>query len=1015
MKKCLVSCLIAGMAIFGVQAASLEICRLRCEDSENPVGVACAQPRLTWSLRGDEPAVRPAFAEVRLAAGGADLGSVPTRKSSDLFSYACPALESGVEYRWQVRLANADGSAATSWSAPARFVVALQDDTQWEGAHWIGEREQSCPNWTDYDYQVKFEKVKEAFGVFFRAHSPTCGYMWQVNFVLGSPKLRPHVFTQGRAVILPAVELSPFFPNGIDPERPHTLKISLRGTRIRTYLDGVQVNDRTDATYADGTIGVRTSVRESARVEEVSVTADGKSLLLDRFKGHIMPAFRNPPLEGGRLLVSNKTLLHRQTIPKNCPCLRKTFALADKPIASAVASACGLGFYELWINGAKADPSRVLAPAMASPDRAALFDTYDVTALLKRGADNTVGFWLAAGYSDDFSRYGWHWLGPKCAILHLKVRYADGTSQTVVTDGTWSWTDASPISSASIYHGETYDASKEDPSWCLPSGTANGWRPAILLDDAAPARRLANDAPPVRMLDPRRPVKIVETAPGVFTADFGQNRAGFVQVHVRGPKGTRISLHTSELLGEDGKIDPWTNRDAKSRDEFVLAGTGAPETYTPRFTYHGFRYVEITGWPGRPTADDLTAWAVHADVDPIGSFRCSDDGLNWLADAATWSMFSNFVGYPTDCCMRNERTPCQMDSQAYEDAALQFFDMARYYAKWLDDIRGGRGNPDWTGDSVTLPARLWTDTGDTRIYAARYDDMKGQVDALVKKAPDLIFKTGFGDWCAPNDGTWKGYFNDVEIVNTSIFCEMVRIVSDAAKVLGKDEDAAAYAALHARAKDAFHKQFYHPDTHTYGDGSQTTAVLPLAFGIVPAECRAAVADQLLRTIREKDACHVNTGIYGTRYLGDVLCDLGEGDLFVRLCNQPDYPGFGFMRAKGATTLWEQWTFKGGMNSHNHAMFSGAAHTLMTRLGGIRPAAPGFAEIEICPVFPSALDWVEASRETPRGRVSVVWRRANGRIALDIAVPPFTPAVLRLPGESARPLSPGRRQVVFAVP
>ena len=363
--------------------------------------------------------------------------------------------------------------------------------------------------------------------------------------------------------------------------------------------------------------------------------------------------------------------------------------------------------------------------------------------------------------------------------------------------------------------------------------------------------------------------------------------------------------------------------------------------------------------------------------------------------------------------MRNERTPCQMDSQAYEDAALQFFDMSRYYAKWLDDIRGGRGNPDWTGDSVTLPARLWSATGDARVYAARYDDMKGQVDALAKRAPDLIFTAGFGDWCAPNDGTWKGYFNDVEIVNTAIFCEMARIVSEAAKVLGKDDDAAAYAALHARAKDAFHKRFYHPDTHTYGDGSQTTAVLPLAFGIVPAECRAAVADQLLRTIREKDACHVNTGIYGTRYLGDVLCDLGEGDLFVRLCNQPDYPGFGFMRAKGATTLWEQWTYKGGMNSHNHAMFSGAAHTLMTRLGGIRPAAPGFAKIEIRPTFPNALDWVEASRETPRGRVSVAWRRTNGSIALDVTVPPFTPAVLRLPGQSDRPLAAGCQRMTFS--
>ena len=401
--------------------------------------------------------------------------------------------------------------------------------------------------------------------------------------------------------------------------------------------------------------------------------------------------------------------------------------------------------------------------------------------------------------------------------------------------------------------------------------------------------------------------------------------------------------------------------------------------------------MEITGWPGRPTADDLTAWAVHADVEPIGSFSCSDDGLNWLANAATWSMFSNFMGYPTDCCMRHERTPCQMDSQAYEDAALQFFDMSRYYAKWLDDIRGGRGNPDWTGDSVTLPARLWTATGDARVYAARYDDMKGQVDALVKRAPDLIFTAGFGDWCAPNDGTWKGYFNDVEIVNTSIFCEMARIVSEAAKVLGKDDDAAAYAALHARAKDAFHKRFYHPDTHTYGDGSQTTAVLPLAFGIVPAEFRAAVAGQLLRTIREKDACHVNTGIYGTRYLGDVLCDLGEGDLFVRLCNQPDYPGFGYMRARGATTLWEQWTYKGGMNSHNHAMFSGAAHTLMTRLGGIRPAAPGYAAIEIKPTMPSTLDWVEASRMTPHGRVA-------------------TPAVLRLPDQPDRPLAAGHQRI-----
>ena len=997
-----------------VTAGRLEIVRPRCESAADPVGVACAQPRLTWSLRGDEPPTRPACAEVRLAPSEAALAAAPVQKSDDLFAcvYSGEPLTPGVGYAWQVRLANADGSAATPWSAPARFLVALQGDPQWEGAHWVGGRAQSCPEWTDYDCQVKFGQVKDAFGVFFRAHSPTCGYMWQVNFVLGSPKLRPHVFVPDRPAptLLPPVELAPFFPQGFDPAKPHVLKVSLRGTRIQTFLDGVLVDDRTDATHASGTMGVRASVGESALVEEVSASANGQTLLFDNFKGHILPAFHDPTLEDGRLRVSSNVFLHRQPVPKNCPRLRKTFALPDRPVVSAVASACGLGFYELWVNGAKADARRVLAPAMCSPGRAALFDTYDVTSLLKRGEDNTVGFWLAPGYSDDFSRYGWHWLGPKCAILHLKIRYADGTAQTVVTDGTWQWTDASPLQRASIYHGETYDAGKEDPAWCLPSGKADGWRPACVVDDAAPRRLLANDAPPVRMADPRRPVKIVETAPGVFTADFGQNRAGFVQVRACGPEGTRITLHTSELLGADGAIDPWTNRKAASRDEFILSGTGAPETYTPRFTYHGFRYVEITGWPGRPTADDIRAWAVHADVEPIGSFRCSDESLNWLVNASAWSMLSNFVGYPTDCCMRDERTPCQMDSQAYEDAAIQFFGMTRYYAKWLDDIRGGRGNPDWNGDSVTLPARLWTATGDARVYAANYAHMKEYVDQLAKQNPDLVFTKGFGDWCAPNDGTWKGYFNDVEIVNTAIFCEMARVTREAASALGKTADAAAYADLHARAKDAFHRRFYHPETRTYGDGSQTTAALPLAFGIVPAGCRAGVAAQLVKTIREKNGCRIDTGIYGTRHLGDVLCDLGEADLFVRLYTQPDYPGFGFMRAKGATTLWEQWTFKGGMNSHNHAMFSGAASTLMTRLGGIRPAAPGYGAIEIRPVFPQSLDFVEASRETPRGRVAVTWRRTGDAIALDLTVPPLTPAVLRLPGHPDRTLAAGSQRL-----
>ncbi len=1012
MRHAVMAAALSGCVAFN--AAALEIVRLRCESAADPVGTANARPRLSWSLAGGEPAMRPARAEVRVAQAGTELAKAPVQFSDDLFScvYSGKLLEPGVAYRWQVRLANADGSGATQWSDAARFVVALQSPEQWNGAQWIGE-EQYSVHWTNISYEVKFEHVTNAFGAFFRATSPTNGYMWQINFAMGTPKLRPHVYSNGQPSprLLPAVDLARFFPGGLDPARPHTLRIELRDKLICTSIDGVKVDERTDGTHVSGTIGVRTGRDEYALVDRLCVRApDGNTLLYDAFAGHVLPAFRKPKLKGAKLELSNAVFMHHGILPKNCPRLRKTFALGSSPVVSAIVSICGLGFYELWINGQKADPYRVMAPAMTDLSRAALFDTYDVTHLLKAGKPNTVGIWLAPGYSDDFSRYCWHWLDSKCAILHLSVRHADGTVQTVATDGTWEMTQKSPVTRASIYHGETYDASLADPSWCTPSGDGTGWRPAVVTGSRAPSKLLANDAPPVRMSNPLHPVNIAETRPGVFTADFGQNRAGFVKIRVRGPKGTKISLHTSELIGDDGQIDPWTNRNAASRDEFILAGTGDVETYMPRFTYHGFRYVEISGWPGRPSAEDLEAWAVHADVERIGTFKCSNATLNRFLNAAIWSMLSNFASFPTDCCMRDERTCCQMDSQAYEDAAIQFFDMTRYYNKWMDDIRDGQGNPDWNGDKVTLPNREWMATGDRRIFANRYDSIKTYVDSLARRQPDLIFSNGFGDWCAPNDGTWAGYFNDVDIVNTSIFCAMAGIAKEAASILGKDADAADFAALHEKAKTAFHERFYNPETHAYGDGSQATSALPLAFGIVPEECRAAVEAELVRAIRKEHGCKLNTGIYGTRYLGDVLCDMGEADLYVHLYTQPEYPGFGFMQAKGATTLWEQWTFKGGMNSHNHAMFSGAANTLMTRLGGIRPASPGYASLEIRPAFPRAIDYVEASRETPRGRVAVAWRRLGGNVTLDVTVPPLTPAVLRLPGRPDRQLAAGHQRI-----
>ena len=701
-------------------------------------------------------------------------------------------------------------------------------------------------------------------------------------------------------------------------------------------------------------------------------------------------------------------------LPKRCPRFRKTFALGPGPISRAEVRVSGMGFYELWVNGRKADPLRVLAPGVTGGGRV-LADCYDVASLLEPGADNTLGLWLAPGYSDDFSCFcEWTWLAPVRAILSLEVETEGGAKTRVLTDGSWETTCESPILSASIYHGETYDAALEDREWATPRGARKGWSPATAFPDGP--QTLLIDAPPVRMSDPRHPVSLVETSPGVFTADFGQNRAGFVAVRAKGPRGTRIRIRTSELAGAGGKIDPWTNYNARSTDEFILAGTGGVEEYVPRFTYHGFRYAEITGWPGRPSVEDITGWAVHADVKPAGSFRCSDETLMRLDNAAKWSMLSNFMSYPTDCCMRDERTPCLMDSMAYEDAACAFFDMRGYYARWFEAIRGTRGgNPDWTGDVAMLPLRLWRQYGDAHALARNIGDVLGYVDSVAEEHPDFIFTEGFGDWCAPNEGTWKSYFREPGFVNSAIFCSILRETADALEESGRRVEESAARRRFAAARAAFNEKFYDCAAHRYGGGTQTEMVLPLAFGLVPEADRAAVAAGLVRRIRTDDGGRIDTGIFGTRYIGEVLCDVGECDLLLDMYTSREYPGFGHLFANGATTLWEQWRSAGEMNSHNHAMFAGGATWLYTRLAGIRPAAAGYSRVLVKPCYPRTISFVEASRTTPAGEIKVRWSRAGGAIEVEVDIPGgASEAVFDFPDGTRRLLSKGLNKIRIAL-
>lgn len=1000
----------------GAQTASapISIGLMRCEYAVNPVGIDTRSPRLGWVLEAAGRARTQSAFQIQAARsigdlqGGKDLlwdsGKVRSDRSQSVPYQGAP-LVSGDSVSWRVRAWD-EKDQPTDWSQPAFFTLAKLDAADWK-AGWIGRPElEGPPLWEDYTLALDLE-TDSGGGILFRARDEGTFYCWDLSLSHpGGPQLEPKIVRAGREIALPPVKLE----RESAGSGRHRLEIEVRGPRILTRWDGRQVDERSDEAMKAGTIGFRAMGSGKLVIHAVEVTGkDGKTLLRESF-GLPDKAFPRGLVVNGALEVQEaghcpRVLLHRPALPEDCARLRKEFTLPDKPVRRATASVCGLGFNELYLNGKKSD-SRVLASANTPYDKRLIFDTMEVGELLRPGA-NAVGLWLAPGYAEDTSKWGWRWTKSQRALLQLDIEFEDGTRQSVVSDGSWKL-GTSPLTVAHLYHGEEFDARLENRGWALPGFEARGWGPVTVL--SAPGVALEpNPAPPIRVMREIRPVAVTEPRPGVFVFDMGQNFAGWVRVSAEGPTGTRIALRHAELVRQDGVIDPETNRNARNTDVWILAGTG-PESYEPRFTYHGFRYVEITGFPGRPSLEDVTGCVVHADLPETGSFTSSDKDLNRLWNNARWSLRSNYMSIITDCPMRDERTPCLMDCQASEAAGLRNFWMHGYFRKWLGDIRDGTGNPDWFGNLVSLPWRHYWEYGDRRVLEENYFSMKRVADFWAAQSPERIWASGFGDWLAPNIGTWESFHNDKEVVNTALFAHLTRIVGETAELLGHTADAGNYARTAREVGDSLNKKLYNAAEAIYGDGSQTTSILPLAFGLVPPEHRAAVTRQLLATIRGKDKERLNTGLFGTRFLLDVLCDEGEENLGLHMLLQPEYPGFGFMLARGATTLWEQWRFKGGMNSQNHHALAGVTSSFYSRLAGIRPLEPGYRRIEIRPVLPTALSFVEASQETVMGTVKVRWERRDDIVQLRVTIPANCTARVALPTgkhdaitESGRPL------------
>jgi alpha-L-rhamnosidase len=676
--------------------------------------------------------------------------------------------------------------------------------------------------------------------------------------------------------------------------------------------------------------------------------------------------------------------------------LRKEFTLPSRPVR-ARAFMAGLGYSELYINGLKVG-DHVLDPAWTTFAKRVLYVTHDITPLLHQGA-NAAGVMLGEG-----------WFKSRALLLEIRVEMENGAKATIASDGTWKVTGG-PIVSDSVYDGEAYDATRETPGWDAPGFDDAGWKVAATIE--GPKGTLsAQMMPPIRVVDALAPIHMTSPRPGVFVYDLGQNTSGWVRLRVQGPRGTTVRLRHSELLYEDGSINIENMRKAKVTDTYVLKGSGSVEVYEPRFTYHGFRYVELSGFPGTPTLDTIRGRVVHSALDPTGGFTSSKKMLNDLQHNIVWGIKTNLHSVPTDCNQRDERRGWMADAHLYAETAMLNFDAAAFYTNFLRDIAdtqnpdgtitdtapfaGGRrpADPAWGAAYPLIAWYMYENYGDRRILEQHYAGVKAWTGYLDGRAKDGILEYYYyGDW-VPVDRT------PGNLVSTVYYYLSTDLTARMAQALGNTADAALYRSRADAIRTAFHTRFYNATTATYGNGSQTASVLPAALGMVPQDAIRRVLGALESDVVYHRDNHLTTGILGTQYVLPLLAR-NSPDVAYELATQTTYPSWGYMIEHGATTIWELWQERTGpsMNSHNHPMFGSIGSYLYRNLAGIRPdaAGPGWRRVVIQPDVVRDLRWASGTFESIRGTVSSSWQRSpEGTVKLETTIPVGSEAEIHIP-------------------
>ena len=1006
------------LCLAAASAAIAAPVRLRCEHLDNPLGIDSLTPRLSWQNDSTERNWRQSAYEILVSTsqgGKPDIWDSGKQQSADSIDipYGGPKPASGKRYYWTVRVWDSRGKMSTA-ATPAWWEMGLLTPADWT-AKWIAWKDQLDEDragirWISsgpVDPPPPLPRPASTFRYQFNATTPrnvaifiaaTGAVQLRVNGKLVSSKRDWNSFDRQNIT-------------GDILAGQNTVEIAIAG----------QGAGRGPTPPALRIAALLKIVDESGKIER-HPTGDG-------WEARLGDGAWTPATAAGDLGPLSAV---PGPLPQPAALLRHEFAIA-KRVRSARLYVTAAGSYQAFVNGKRVGID-VLTPEFTDYKKHVLYQTYDVTSLLTNGRNA-----IAAILGDGWALSPLLWNGTRMSFLNppprllaqMRIEYTDGTHDDIVSDGTWK-SGQSPIYHSEIYAGEVYDARLEQSGWNT-AGFADGSWSEALVEPAPEGAVAAEMTTPVRVVATINPISVKAIAGGAYVVDMGQNMVGWPVLKVSGPAGTRVRMRTAEILNPDGTLYRDNLRNADATDTYVLRG-GGMEVYRPHFTFHGYRYVELSGFPGTPTTDSLAGEVLSSlSGEPTATVTTSSDLVNRFWKTGIWGQRGNFLSIPTDCPQRDERQGWTGDAEVFWRTGSYNFDILSFGRQWMrsmvDDQTAdgvfantvpvvesfGDGAPGWGDAGVIVPWTAWMQYGDKAILEENWAAMQRWMDFIQTANPNFLRRnrTGanFADWLPAGSQTPN------DLVATAYWALIARQMADIAQALGKDSDAQRYRELGTHIRAAFQKEFI-KDDGTVGSGSQTSYVLALYMNLAADAQVPTVVNKLVKDIEAHD-WHLTTGFLGTPFLLFTLADHDRTDIAYRLLLNETYPSWGYMLSKGATTWWERWNGDTGdpaMNSYNHYAFGSVMAWVYRYLVGIdtTSSGPGFHEIVIHPHLDARITKARGEYESVYGKIVADWNgTAAGPFTLAVTVPANTSAKVYLPAAENTKVTEGGKAVKAA--